>query len=372
MIPDDPFVGDIISCHVGKAVNERIFQNSQSGGVATALLVHLLATGQISAAIVASMQNSTPPRGEVLVARNVNDLMAAQKSKYVPIPLLSAISSIKETMGPVAFVGLPCHVHGLYNILDLYPKLEQKFFIKIGLICDRVLTNAAVDFLGRKATSQPIKNLIFRDKQRPSYPGNVVVESESGERIVLDASLRIAIKDYFTPSRCRLCFDKLNVFADVVLGDPHGLKGVDRKRGETLIFTRTRQGEELISEVVGTGFVVARPVDKQAAVKGQLIDKKRLQWSGYVQAWSMQDRTLPAYCEMVLKCTGEQKVSLRKYEADLQYSMGLDNYTSRSAVLSSVNRLLLKRRIMTTLRKFYIRPKKDVSKIKRLIRGIYK
>lgn len=371
-LPEDPFVGDIISCHVGKAVNNQIFQNSQSGGLATALLVHLLATGQISAAIVASMRSAVPPRGEAIVAKNVDDLITAQKSKYVPIPLLSAISCIKETVRPVAFVGLPCHIHGLYNLFDLYPKLKSKFLIKIGLVCDRVLTNAAVDFLGWKGTGQPIKNLIFRDKRHPSYPGNVVIETESGKQVVLDSSLRISIKDFFTPVRCRLCFDKLNVFADVVLGDPHRLTGIDRKRGESTIFTRTTQGERLVSEAVATGSITIRHVDKQAAVKGQLIDRRRLQWSRYVQAWRIHERSLPAYFEAILRCIDTQKVVLKKYKADLLYSIGLDNYPSRSAVLKSVNRLLLKRRLSGTLKGYSSKTRKIICKIKRAIRDIYK
>jgi coenzyme F420 hydrogenase subunit beta len=371
-LPADPFVGDIISCHVGKAVNNQIFRNSQSGGVATALLVHLLATRRISAAIVASMRSAVPPRGEAIVAKNVDDLIAAQKSKYVPIPLLSAISCIKETVRPVAFIGLPCHIHGLYNLFDLYPKLKSKFLIRIGLVCDRILTNAAVDFLGWKATGQPIKNLIFRDKRRPNYPGNVVVESEFGKQVVLDASLRMSIKDFFTPVRCRLCFDKLNVFADVVLGDPHRLTGVDRKRGETLIFTRTAQGEELVSEVAASGFIAIRQVDKQAAVNGQLVDKRRLQWSRYVLAWSMRKGSLPAHFKTVLKCTDRQEVVSQKYKADLLYSIGLDNYASRSAVLKSVNRLLLRRRLTGTLQKYSSKTKKIMGRIKKAIKDICK
>ena len=71
-MPDDPFVGDIISCHAGKAINKMVFDNSQSGGIATALLVQLLATGQISGAIVADMKG-TPPRGHALMAKNVDE-----------------------------------------------------------------------------------------------------------------------------------------------------------------------------------------------------------------------------------------------------------------------------------------------------------
>lgn len=355
-MPDDPFVGDILSCHVGRATSDEIFKNSQSGGLATALLTYLLGTRQISAAIVATMQTATPPRGQVLVATSMDELIAAQKSKYVPIPMLSAISRIKKLEGPVAFVGLSCHMHGLNNLFNLYPKLKSKISIKIGLLCDRVLTNAAVDFLGQKATHQPIKHLTFRDKQRSSYPGNPVVESETGEKIVLDASLRMAIKDFFTPARCRLCFDKLNIFADVTLGDPHGLKEIDRTHGETLIFVRTQGGKELISAAERARSITIRQADAQAAVKGQGINEKRVQWPNYMQAWSELGKSLPTYPKTVQNSTGVPGSNIQKYTDALRHSIDLDAFASRKELFGFVNKQLVIKKLrglpLWPLRKF--------------------
>ena len=38
-LPPDPHTGTILSCRVGRAADEAIFANSQSGGVATAMAV---------------------------------------------------------------------------------------------------------------------------------------------------------------------------------------------------------------------------------------------------------------------------------------------------------------------------------------------
>lgn len=352
--PVNPFVGNIISCRVGKATNETIFQNSQSGGIATALLAHLLETGQISGAIVATMQTATPPRGGVMLAKSVDDLIDAQKSKYLPIPLLSALSQLKTVEGPVAIVGLPCHMHGLNNLISLYPNLESKISIKIGLICDRVQTNAVVDFFGLKAATQNMTHLTFRDKQRPSYPGNPVIKIESGDEIVLDASLRIAVKDFFTPPRCRLCFDKLNVYADVVMGDPHGLKGIDRKHGETLVLTRTQKGEDEILAAENAGYIETQFVDAQNAVSGQKITQKQLHWSGYMNGWSELGRRSPEYPQNVQKCAEIPIQRNRKYKADLSHGINLDDYSSRSALLSAADKWLLKRKAMAEMKRPYI------------------
>ena len=80
------------------------------------------------------------------------------------------------------------------------------------------MTATAIDFISLQATNNPVNNFIFRDKLKPSYPGNSVVFSNDSE-FVLDASIRMNMKDFFTPARCRLCFDKLNIFSDLVMGE---------------------------------------------------------------------------------------------------------------------------------------------------------
>ena len=185
--------GNVISCRVGKATNENIFPKFQSGGINCPTCT-FIGTGQIFWGNCGDDAYCPPPRGGVLLAKTVDDLLDAQKSKYLPIPLLSALSQLKTIEGPVAIVGLPCHIHGLNNLLSLYPNLGSKIFIKIGLVCDRVQVNAVVDFFGLKAAARNMDHFTFRDKQRPGYPGNPVIKMESGDEVVLDASLRMAVK----------------------------------------------------------------------------------------------------------------------------------------------------------------------------------
>lgn len=339
-MPPDPFVGKILSCHVGRATDNNISLNSQSGGVATALLKHLFDTGQIEVAIVAVMREGTPPRGEVLIAKNAEELLLAQKSKYTPIPMLKALRKIGSIKGDIALVGLPCHIHGLQNLLDSIPVFSKYKFFRIGLICDRVMTTAAIDFLGQKATSNPVNNLVFRDKISPSYPGNPVVTTTDCENIILKASLRMVIKDFFTPIRCRLCFDKLNVFADVVLGDPHGVAGVDRLNGETQILARTDNGQNLVHQASQTSSITIREVSIDEVIKGQRIENKRNNWSGYMKAWSDIGRTQPLYpiAFTSLSYTAEQMTWL-------VHALHIYQLPSKIAVMRAANKWLSKKKI---------------------------
>nr|WP_321352414.1 Coenzyme F420 hydrogenase/dehydrogenase, beta subunit C-terminal domain [uncultured Methanoregula sp.] len=346
-MPVDPFIGNIISCSVGKAKDKIIFQNSQSGGITTALVVYLLEKAKIHGAIVATMQDSH--HGKAIIATSLNELIPTQKSKYIPITMLSILTDVNKIKGPVAFVGLPCQIHGLNNLLDRFPNLESKIFIKIGLICDRVQTNAVIDFFSHKATKYPIKNLTFRDKNKPSYPGNLVITNEEGVEIILDSSVRMEMKDFFTPPRCRLCFDKLNVFADVVLGDPHGIKGIDNINGETLILTRTKKGDDMINFAKNDGWINIRSIDTQSAIDGQKISDKKIMWSAYIQSWRQLGRRIPDYPKRILSFAENKRDVIKKHKMDLLQGINLDKFSTRPAIIRAAERWLLKRKIMRML-----------------------
>jgi len=334
-LPQDPFVGDILTCEVGRATDEKIFVNSQSGGVTTALLKSLFDSGKIDAAIVATMKIGVPPRGAVLVARNSAELIQAQKSKYTPIPLLRALCDVQAIKGSVALVGLPCHIHGLYNLLDTFPALANLDIYKVGLFCDRVMLSTGIDFMAGKATGEAVENFTFRDKQHDSYPGNPIAYKVGGEKVVLGASLRMAMKDFFTPARCRLCFDKLNVFADVVCGDPHGIEGVDRHNGETLIIGRTQRGNVIIEQAKINKAVELRPVCPGIAVSGQGITKKRREWAAYMTAWDAMGKNSPSY-----PFESKNQSDVIEYKRQLEHALCVDGYESPSALMKAANRWL--------------------------------
>lgn len=364
-MPEDPFVGHIISSEIGRARDEAIFSNGQSGGVATALLTHLFETGQIRAAIVAVMRECIPPRGDVLVVTTPADLLRAQKSKYSPIPLLKAMRAISGIEGGVALIGLSCHMHGLINLLETLPDSRRQIFFKIGLVCDRVMTAAAIDFLGAEASSsKPIKNLVWRDKRQPSYPGNPVVTTVADEKILLSASLRLAIKDFFTPVRCRLCFDKLNIFSDVVLGDPHGIKGVDRLRGETLVVVRTEKGLTLVDSAKKNGAVILQKTPLEAVLKGQGTAKKRSEWAGYMQAWKNIGKTPPAYPFSVIV-----PAKIDRHKRQLLHGLELDKYQSGSEIRHAAKIWLAKQKAWRLARKPFSLVSCGVHKLKKIVSG---
>lgn len=356
-MPKDPFVGDILSCYVGRAINQQIFLNSQSGGGVTALLKKLIDNKQIEIAIVAIMKEGFPPRGDVIVVKNVNQLLQSQKSKYTPIPILKVLKEIIPKYNKIAIVGLPCHMHGLHNLIQIIPQLKKKEFFKIGLICDRVLTTTAIDFIGSKATKGPFYKIIFRDKLKPSYPGNPVVLMENGVEKVLKSSLRIIMKDFFTPVRCRLCFDKLNVFADIVFGDPHGIDQVDRLHGESLVLIRTRTGNDIVEKMIHDDVLDLRKISRLQVIDGQRIEQKRIEWAKYMTAWEKLGRQMPYYG------FSQQRFSfVYKQRREIIHALALDSFSSSVNVLKAAEMWFFKKMILKKILFIFVKIKKEIMK----------
>jgi len=185
-------------------------------------------------------------------------------------------------------------------------------------------------------------DLIFKDKMRSIYPGDPSIETTDGEIIMLKAADRMAIKDFFTPVRCRLCLDKMNAGADIVCGDPHGIDGVNRVHGETLVFVRSERGRNVIDDAVGEGVIKLRTVSVAKAINGQYIDQRVKDWKAYLQAWKGLKMPLPDGAENL---QGNGKTGIKVYEYNLRQGLSLDNYDSVNEMFKAVDGWLNKKRM---------------------------
>ncbi len=345
-MPDEPFIGDYINTYAGTALNKELFNNAQSGGVVSALLAYALESNQINGALTVYMQEGNPPRPITRIAKNLTELYHSQKSKYSPVPVLTELAQLKEFSGRIAVVGTSCQIHGLYNILDLYPGLQQKIAFSIGLICDRVMTCAAIDYLLYKANFLGKKSLLhFRDKAVSGFPGNVHVISELSSSVVMPAKTRIQIKPYLTPPRCRICFDKMNVFSDITVGDPHGIKDADRSHGESSVITRTKIGARLLKEASDQKAVTIRSVNYEQIIKGQGIIRKMREWHGFAKVWKELGKPFPEQYNHIKSPEEKKLVGLNGLRKNLQFSLHLDLFTSREALIKHVAKTVRKKKI---------------------------
>lgn len=332
---EDPFIGNIDKSFVGKAVDEDIYYNSQSGGVTTALLKYMLDKEVVSAVVVTQMNEKTL-KSEPKIVKDSKELMSSQKSKYVPTNLTSIIPDVLKIEGKIAIVGLSCHMHGLENLTSIRKKLNDKL-IKIGLICDRVMLYSAIPFFTEKTTKNTVTNFVFRDTSNTSYPGDISFY-EDGKLHIMDKKNRKSMKDFFTPTRCMLCFDKMNIYSDIVLGDPHGVENTDKENGESLVLVRTSLGKDIVNDAIANNFINLRDASLEQAISGQGIELKRKKFNANIKAWKELGKTVPAYPENIFSYSIEaSEDDVKKAKKRILHSLELDNLESQEEVILKAN-----------------------------------
>lgn len=275
---NDSYLGNVLKVYTGKSLLHSYYMNGQSGGICTTLLSYLFDISAIDAAIVCK-----PTSAEAIVVEDKNDLKSTQGSCYTQIDLLTALKNI-EFKKSVAVVGLPCHLQGLQNLQNHSRKRFDNIRYKIGLICDRVLCSGIQDvFL--TLHSNPTNGYIYwRKKNFNGYDYNsapIVVKYENGKEYVIPNTFRYALKDMYTPPRCRVCPDKLNIAADIVLGDPWRMSNVDFVNGENLIIVRTALGMDLLDKSVKDNQIAITTRSLQELIDSQLIEDRKKQVSLY-------------------------------------------------------------------------------------------
>ncbi|MCQ2326414.1 MAG: Coenzyme F420 hydrogenase/dehydrogenase, beta subunit C-terminal domain [Bacteroidales bacterium] len=282
----DPFIGEIGKVYVAHAQDKNIYDNAQSGGVCTAILMYLFDQRLIESAVVCRMTSDSKPRVEGVLVTNSKDLFSCQKSCYTPVDILSALKQT-EHLKSIAVVGIPCQIQGVTN-LQLTSKRFNNITYKIGLICDRTLCDGIQDVMASYAGFDKI-TIHWREKHvAPEYGyydyhnAPVAIISDSNEIKIAPRPARTSLKDMFTSPRCRVCYDKLNTHADIVLGDPWGMSNYNRVSGDSVIIVRTEHGGHLIEKMINSGSIVAEmQKDASEVISGQAIEKRRIKVTAY-------------------------------------------------------------------------------------------
>lgn len=289
--------GNVDACYVGRSLNAEYYANAQSGGMVTTILAYLFRHQLIDAAVSCRMEYGLPtPSIHYSILTSADEIMKNQRSCYTQVDIVSAL---RETLQykSVAVVGIPCQIQGVSNLIK--QKKFSNITYRIGLICDRSFSDLYIDAIAQNVKLPGGKlKIVYKRKDfthngiRYNYhQAPTVFVNKHGEMAIIPNLKRVFLKDFFTVPKCRLCWDKLNVHADIVLGDPWGLKGkYDEQHGDSVIIVRTGKTARMLDEMKANGLVRFSPVELDEVAKGQHVELKacnikKLDWESVKQKW---------------------------------------------------------------------------------------
>jgi coenzyme F420 hydrogenase subunit beta len=353
----DPLKGEVLAAFCGVSTNFEYLRRGQSGGIATAILCHLLSKGIIRKALVTQMPSDGSLRPVCKLAESQAEILKAQGSKYFPVPLNSFLPDDKEWNGaPFAIVGLPCHFHGLRNMLEITKSADRPLLI--GVICDRIMSYWALDYLISKAglTSEEVESFRYKDKSLGGWPGDISVKPRDQNVRRVSNSHRHWCKKFFTPARCYLCFDKMNYFGDIVLGDAWGVGAREKKNGCSVVLARTQRGYEIVQKARESNIIDVEKIDPESVFAGQYVERKRRDWTIFTTLWKRAGNRPPDFGIGQMWHTNIRGDRYRSHSQLLRKAVRLANMPSREDVLKVARQEyilgLIKRRFLNIINRF--------------------
>lgn len=255
-----------------KSNNTVIQQQASSGGVMTALPLYLLEKGFVDGVVATTYEYKgkivTP---KTIIATSLQELLACQGSKYMPVPALQILRQVKEFNGSVAYIGTPCQIAAIRNIQKTDEVLRNKIKFCIGNFCggfrDLREQKALINLSGIKS----LTHFQYRGNGQPGYMRIVGDEKEWKYPYPDYGKLTGYMKKY----RCRVCVDATAELADIACGDAWIPEF--RNKGWSLVIIRNKDLLPIVEEMVAQGLLSQQSVTLEqlvASQRGNLTSKK--------------------------------------------------------------------------------------------------
>ena len=208
-------------------------RRSASGGVATAMALHLLATGAVDG--VVHVHRLAAGRGgahyRAVLSRTAEEVEAGRGSAYETIDFSEALDCLKPGERYFA-MGTPCVVRGLRELASVHPRFRGMRLYTCALVCSHNVSPRFADALADRLKVADVPFLVdFRDKFDIADAGkfNTRYFLENGDDLYREnrnASgwTKLWRSFAFAPTACRQCPDFWGLVADMSVKDAWGDK----------------------------------------------------------------------------------------------------------------------------------------------------
>jgi coenzyme F420 hydrogenase subunit beta len=252
-----------------RASDDMVLRMGQDGGLVSALLIWALDEGYIDGALVSYLDGEAGDwKATPGVATNNDEVLAAAGSRYTYSANTLAIDeALERGLSKLALVGMSCQ-SSIAPVMwhRKIGKISKPIVFNIGLLCSKTFDDAIFEEL-------------FWAKYRLRKQDMVKMNIKGVFQIWMrDGSYHeINLKEChaWTREGCTHCPDFAAEHADISCG------GIGENADWTLTVVRTELGREIISRMISSGAIEARPGDDDPgaiALMHKLAAKSRQRW----------------------------------------------------------------------------------------------
>jgi coenzyme F420 hydrogenase subunit beta len=255
---DDPLWGPYVSMQTGHATDDAIRYAGSSGGALSAVLLHLIDSGQVDAIIQTAASPTLVIGNATVVSLGRDDVLAAAGSRYAPSAPLADLPKHVATGKRFAFVGKPCDVAALRAMTRDDAKLAQAIPVMLSFFCAGVpsLTGARKVLERMDAPFEQTRAFRYRGNGWPGFATATLDDGSTRQMSYHDSWGKVL--SGFVQHRCKICADGTGVDADLVCADAWesdaaGYPLFEEQDGTSLIVSRTALGQSILAQAKEAG-----------------------------------------------------------------------------------------------------------------------
>jgi coenzyme F420 hydrogenase subunit beta len=276
----DPIWGPVRQVWTGFANDDELRFRASSGGVVSALVQHLLATGQVAFAVQARADSVDPFLSVASWSHSRADVLEAAGSRYCPSSPLAQLEAAIARDEPFVFVGKPCDVAAIKAYAEHEPRLKRRLAYTIAFMCAGVPSRVGSERVVEQLGLSPASVASFRYRGN-GWPGYATATTHDGDSRSMDYNTSWGtVLNRHLAYRCKLCIDGTGEFADVTCadawyGDDSGYPDFEERPGRSIVLGRSTRGVSLIAEATAHGAISVEPSDLQEVARMQPYQAKR-------------------------------------------------------------------------------------------------
>ena len=260
-----PLWGPHVRVLTGYSTDAELRHNASSGGALSALALHLLKTGEVSRVLHVGMDPERPLETRITRSADRGAILGAAGSRYAPASPLETLSAELEAPGTMLFIGKPCDVGALRQLMQADPAIAARFPYLLSFFCAATPSQDGTDRIVRRLGFEPgeVSAFRYRGDGWPGYASATTADGRSARLSYADSWGDILSKE--VQFRCKICPDGVGGAADVAAADAwyggeSGYPSFDEADGRSLIITRTSHGDALLSAAEAAGALTTSPL----------------------------------------------------------------------------------------------------------------
>ncbi|MCI2401175.1 Coenzyme F420 hydrogenase/dehydrogenase, beta subunit C-terminal domain [Aliiroseovarius subalbicans] len=270
----DPLWGSFESMYCGHAIDAELRHTASSGGVLSALLVHLIEIGAVDAVLQVAGDPDLAFGNRTVISQTRQDILNCAGSRYAPSSPLAGLNAFLASDRKYAFVGKPCDVAALNALKREDDRVSTTFPFLLSFFCAGVPSLDGAREVLSELNVDEADLAAFRYRGN-GWPGHTVASLEGGgHKQMTYAESWGGILSRHVQFRCKICPDGTGGAADVACADAwetdeKGYPVFEERNGISLVVGRTRKGEALIQEATAAGRIALEEFDRKQLIKIQ-------------------------------------------------------------------------------------------------------